>query len=317
MLSTRSTRMTTRPADPAHDAAPVDRRLVAWMGMALSTPWDWEIIRHATDPAKGKLAFVDRRRQRLLLSWAMTPQRPDLDQAVADYKAMDREDNPSVSFKTLRHYDGWRGYWRDRLTRLARYERDRNLWIELTIPWHGPRDAQVEADLVNSFRLLAPPPSDQADEAALAKLESTRWRAFGLDVTAPPGWMLDRAEVRPADVTWTFSDLADARRSVRINRRGMIDVWFDNDLKQHLREFVGYGPELRYESTRWLDYPAWSVTSTIMQKKWKNITGGTRRRTDIAWCDPEAHSVITVTATAPVKANVDPRIFCVEGYSVQ
>ncbi len=293
------------------------RRRVAWMGMALHTPRDWEIIRHATGLDNGRLAWVDRRRQRLVLSWARTTQRPDLAQAIADYKAMDREDHGSLAFTNLRAYPGWKGYWRQGLTRLTRYERDRHLWIELTIPWHGDRDAALEAELVQTFELLAPPPSSDDEQPTRARWQPTLWRAFGLDVTAPAGWMLDVAAVKPADVQWTFSDVADGRRSVEIARMGMIDVWYAGDLRQVIRERVGYGPEMDFRETRWDDTPAWSAESTIVQKRWKNIVGGPRRRVDVAWVDRAAHSVICVTATGPRSAAPEPQSFAVQGYSVQ
>jgi len=316
-LTTETRRSNLPVAQPAPLPVREDRRLVVWMGMALTTPLDWEIIRHSTDVSSGKLAWVDRRQQRLLLSWLSMPRRPDLKQALADYKAMDREDHESVSFTALRDYPGWLGYWRDGLTRLVRYERDRNMWIELAIPWPDGRDEAVEAELAERFELLAPPPPESADKQTVSKLRATRWRAFGLDTIAPGGWMLDKATVQPANIVFSFTDLADPRRAIDIKRIGMIDVWFSGDLRQFIRDQVGYGPEITFSEQHWNEMPAIAGESMYTESGWKHLAGGKRFRTDLAWVDRRAHSVVCLTSTAPPNDPVNPFEFLVEGYSVQ
>lgn len=287
-----------------------DWRQTVWMGFRLETPGEWEILRHAIRREQGRLVFVDRRRQRLQLSWARM-NRPDVSQVMTDYRNRDREENPDVRFEPIHSLNGWTGFHRKGLTRLALYEPARRLMIEMTIEWPGERDASIETGLTETFEALdEPPPIEPPDTEDEIAFEPSRWRAFGLDVTAPAGWSLTRTDIRPADTTLFFDDLNHSSRRAQVRRAGMIDAWFDGSLERFVRRYVGLGPEIEHEPVVLGERTGLLSRSVEKATKFKRLSGRAPVRRDLTWLDRDAAAVIAVTTwSVGEKHRADPLIF--------
>ena len=60
---------------------------IEWLGMRFRVPDEWEIVRHSSKRRTGTLMFVDRRRQRMQLSWTECRGEPDKVQLFNDLRA--------------------------------------------------------------------------------------------------------------------------------------------------------------------------------------------------------------------------------------
>ena len=290
-------------------------RETIWMGMRMLTPADWEILRHGLGREKGRLVFVDRRRQRLQVSWARMD-RPDLSRAMSDYQHLDRQQEEIRHFHAIGDLHDWTGFHRRGLTRLARWDADRRLTIEMAIAWPGQRDAAVESAIAEEFSIGLPPPPRELAKDEKPPAHPSRWRAFGLDATAPAGWTLSGADVRPADTTFRFHDLHDPTRRVHVRRVGMVAAWFDGSLEAFVRKSVGVGPEIRHQATTCGTRPALRSECVEKSTRFQRLARRAPVRRDLTWHEPASHAVLNVTSWSVGEKNaVDPMIFTVQGYS--
>ena len=81
---------------------------IAWLGLTLKVPEDWEIVRHSVAVERGSLIFVDRRRQRLELGWLSVKSEPDLEHWARDLEQEERRTNAEASLRRLDFKGGWR-----------------------------------------------------------------------------------------------------------------------------------------------------------------------------------------------------------------
>lgn len=299
------------------DADDAPWRRCVWMGLSFETPPDWEIIRHSLKRRRGRLVFIDRRRQRLQVSWAECDRRPDLRQALDDYRNLDRQDDADCTFEDLRGAAPWQGYARigpaAALTRLGRYLHKRRLWVEMTVSWPAGRDRQVERRLAEGFELAAePPPEDlSADEAAA--LRPVRWRAFGVDVTAPPGWALVAADVKPADVTLRFRAAWDASLEAAVRRAGMVDAWYRGNSRAYILRQIGRATECRFREATYRGRKACRADSAEPATRFKRLTRRARTRRDLVYLDEPAHALMGITTWSRPGRAVEPDEFELSG----
>ena len=240
---------------------------VEWLGLSLHLPDHWEIVRHATSPRKGSLAFADRTRQRLQVTWTQCVRTPDVGRLLSDHRSRQREQDPAARFEAAALPDPWRGVVHHladghRLLRAAQYHHPTRRLLEAV---YAPPSDKTQADAEAS----AVANRSQETAALLAGLQIIgpadlpRLRAFGLCAAWPEDWRLVRAQVRPADVTLTLAPAppsthtrqtkAPPRRPSRqrdaapppsatgsarvtLRRQGLADRWFDNDLAALLRD---------------------------------------------------------------------------------
>jgi hypothetical protein len=246
---------------------------IAWLDMRLRVPADWEIVRHSVRTAAGRLVFVDRREQRLLLTWADCPTPPDTDRLFADYRARDEV----TAATPLPVTDGWSGYRTATLTRAGRYDPHHRRWIELTITAPGQETALLQ-------------------QFAIATTNHRReWRAFGFAVETPADWSLAAVDIQPAAATCTFRR---QRAEVRVRRLGMTETWFKGDLEKFLQpQVTGTFRTMTHRS-----HPAGLVESREVGHRWQRLLGRLRPRHDLAWHCPVNHAVfqLTTLSAAPV-----------------
>jgi len=271
---------------------------IAWLGMRLAVPTDWEIVRHAVRPEKGRLVLVDRRRQRLQLSWVRTPTAPDLEQAMADYRSRDVEENPDRTFSPLASVGRWRGFRRHEeqavLTRAGQFDPRLRRWMEVVVEWPDGLEAILEEKVLRGSGAAEP------DE------HSAEWRAFGLDVRTPPTWVLQEATVKPADVRLAFRD---GRRDATVRRLGAPDAWYDGDLEEFLHKQV-VGAKVRASAREHNGHAACLGESRLARSRLGEWLGMGRPRLDLVWLCPAAHAVFQVTTRARGPA-VPPEQFVV------
>lgn len=262
---------------------------IEWLGMRMVVPSEWEIVRHSVKTGKGRLVFVDRRQQRLQLSWVTPAGRPNLKQAMVDYRARDLAENPDTRFEDLPRTGRWRGFRRFRadvaLTRAGLFHSGLKRWVEAAIFWPAGPDRKLEKTLLEGFSIR--------DVSG----KPTRLCAFGIDLKTPTGWALESAEVKPAAVKLGFRSGAG---ELTVRRLGMLDTWFDGDLDAFLEKEVGSHNGVQMPAN-YNGHPARSLESRQARNplgRWLNLG---RVRSNLVWLCPVAHALFTVELTRPAR----------------
>jgi hypothetical protein len=281
---------------PASSAAwkPVD-----WLGLHAEVPDDWEIVKHSTKFGRGTLVFVDRRRQRMQLSWAACATPPDAERIFDDFRARDRQEHPGCdvgdSFRLLR----WTGYRRNTggraLTRAGCYDRQYRRWIDVALPWPHGYEANVERAVLESFRTVK---SDGGD---------LMLDAFDLAVTVPAGWRLAGAAVAPTRVTFT---LTRGETAVMVRRIAMPEAWFDGQADQFLRrQAAPIGGSCALTRVAGHEAATFEGRERVVHPRW--LWGKRKERRDLAWECPGDHAVYHVVVTRYPRDSVEPADFAV------
>ena len=271
---------------------------IEWLDMRLAAPADWEIVRHSVRPERGRLALVDRRHQRMLLSWVACTS-PDLDQAFDDYRSRGREEDPEARFEDFTGPGRWRGLRRRGkrgvLTMTGQYDARLGRWIEMVLDWPDGFDAALERAVLQRFAV-----TDPAGPA--------RWRAFQINLESPREWRLSKADVRPADVTFTLVRGGD---TITVRRAGMTEAWFGGDLESLVRLHVGDVPMQTSERTVG-GHAALFAESRERQPRLRSLLVRPQRRRDLAWMCPESHAVFEITTLTRGREPLDPETLRVE-----
>ncbi|MEL7087642.1 MAG: hypothetical protein AAGL98_04250 [Planctomycetota bacterium] len=295
--------------------------VVEWLGLRFELPRPWEIIRHGISPRKGSLAFADRRRQRLQVTWTSCVKRPDVARLLSDHRDRQRAIDTDAVFVTPTLPAGWRGLERrfggsgsgsgDQAAgrvRAARYDdaTDRLIEVVLALDPQDPADALLTEQVLDGLRVTG-----RAEDAR-------RWRAFGIDAELPSGWRLQRTAVRPADVTLMFVPRATKRpaepyrpwpRSVTLRRRAMAGVWFDGDWQALFR---GDEPKAGLTFSPSVDadvrpgHAGATATWNVPGPRYQRLLSRHQIATSRAWRCPADDAVYQLTAVAP--ANDPPTL---------
>jgi hypothetical protein len=294
--------MDSRSLPPAatQSLQPID-----WLGMGFAVPVGWEIVRHAVSVRKGHLAFVDRRHQRLTLYWTGCPSRPDARLLLESSRIADQEQHPNCRFGRMNEVGEWRGHrWSDEqgsVTRAQRFDETLGRWVEMVFSWPERREPELELAVLRSYH---------ADSGVAA---GGRVRAFGLDVRAPAGWALSRADVVPADVALSFAGIAGVA-SVRCTR--MARQWHQGDLDSLARRQFG-AVNASVLPARHAPHEARTAQSAERSFAWRWLLGGRRLRRDLLWLCPIADAVYQVQTQTQRRHDVAPDAFAVRCCSQQ
>lgn len=188
---------------------------VAWLGLAFRAPEDWEIVRHGTRPERGELVFVDRRRERLRLSWTACLKPPDLSRLLEDFR---KAEDGELASEPWRRADGVRGFscatadgW---LARAVRYDASGQRLLELALSAGSAEQANA---LLHALL-----------DTLTVGGERFELAAFGLELVGPGPLVLTKADVRPMAARVELS-LGGAR--VTAQRLGAAESWFSGDLR--------------------------------------------------------------------------------------
>ncbi len=246
-----------------------------WLGLSLRVRRDWQIVRHGLNRQRGRMTFIDRTHQRLLVSWARLKKPLDLDRVFEDYRARDRENDEHCQITPLAGPEPWEGYRRSRtdqtITRAGMIDptREPGLWVEMTFTWPDEIDEALEQVILSSVR-VNPEPADD---------ERYRTRAFRLDARVPGKWELTKVEPKPADVTFTYQR---GRATLMIQRLGMLESWYDGDAHQWIRKTVPR-PIERFDAVRFAGHSATLGDSWEKNRPIGRLLKLVRRRRDVVW----------------------------------
>lgn len=279
---------------------------IDWLGMTLRVPHEWAIVKHAVSPQRGRLALVDRRRQRLMLAWSPCPDSPDWDRMLSDQESLELEAHPGASFErsveqgwqVLRRSDEGSG-----VTRAARYDRARRRVIELVIPVNEPGDAEDELQVLTGFDVA--PVEEGAGEA---------FCAFDLSIWVPSGWRLAKVAVQPGQVE-VVHELG--RASLTVRRLGMAESWLRGDAGSYLRQQLKLLKAQTMAMT-WQGQPAWSIDRREPGPRIKAILGRLRRCTELVWLQPDANALVHATLMRPRRQTLsleDFDIACLDAWN--
>lgn len=265
--------------------------------MRLEFPAGWEIVAHATSTRTGSLTLADRRDQRAQLSWRGIGQgrRPDLDRMIEDYRSRESQRHPDAQYIEPSAASGWRALRRrsqtTTLTRAVRFEPSADRLVELVLSWPTEFDPAIEDMLLGGFSLVEPTSTPR------------RWRAFGLDVTAPEGFGIDSALSRPGQSSLDFS----ARRArVRVTRRGGGGAWYDGRLDVWAYRFSGVRPGVPAMPASHRGHPAVRFRTHESTTRFARLLGRARDREELFWHCPAESALYQVGTLSTRRDTVTP-----------
>jgi hypothetical protein len=291
---------------------PTCAQSIAWLGLRLAVPTDWEVVRHSLSLRKGGLTLVDRRRQRLQLRWTACRKPPLLDRMLDDHRARQLKDEPDALIEPY-HHGPWRGLVRELddqtwLTRAAWYEPNERVLLEAVVS-HGDGELEMRDALIDGIDLAEP------------MREATTWRVFGLAAQTPERFRAYASSVNAGEVSLSFAEYdAPGGEKLRpgratLTRLGMADGWFAGDLGKYLQ---AREPKLRFViNERILDEAftggarATAVTARCIEPgpRIKRLAGRLRTRRDLLWHDASVNAVFHIRTLSFDKAPIEPTAF--------
>ena len=289
-------------------ALPQLAQRVEWLGLGLSVPAGWEIVRHSLSAEVGSLRFVDRRRERLVISWAQCKSPPDLSRLVEE---MRREAEVGAGSEPFR-YGPWRG--------IQHIRADSELGTQ-AVRYHAETGRLLEAHV---FGVDAAAQEQSLARAILGQLRvlgsahtSCRWRAFDLALKTPENFALVGADVAPAEVRFRFEERAAAGTPRAIvataQRLGMAESWFDGDLARLLRARLPRVQWSTLSSLNHLGAEALSAEGRPLEKRLTRLLGSAREGRALVWRAPGENAVYLLTTEGPRGKAPDPSCFQVQG----
>lgn len=205
-------------------------QLWIWRHIAIRLPADWEMLQFSGEFTSGRCAFADRYQFRVEMSWHTVKGEPDYERMVSDYvQKLEQEKKLTGSERAKK--SGWHGFSgmmnRERTSRFGRFLAEPGCLIEVVFLWPDERDTELESEILASIQASPPDPA-----------QGQRWRAFGLDVSAPAAAAFEGATVQPARAEFSFTD-PKSGNAWKFIRLGMLASWFDGDLEKWLIQSLG------------------------------------------------------------------------------
>jgi hypothetical protein len=282
---------------------------IEWLGLRFLVPEQWQIVRHGLVPEAGSLVLVDRRHQRLNLSWTQCQRRPDLTRLVEDYLGKEADIEPATEIERFTCGRRWRGIRQRKpggevISRGVLYHEQTSRLVELLVilPPGAKEDQQLVDQILTSFRVTA------------AAEECRRWNAFDIALTTPPDFRLSSSSVKPADTTLRFVQVDGAkgkptRTEATIRRLGMARCWYDGSLE---RVVQAHFPEQRFSESQKLSHPgseAYFARGTEPGPPVKRMLRRLRERRVLCWHVPEQNAVYELVTLSPPQRPVLPTDF--------
>ncbi len=197
-------------------------RQTCWRGLRLLHPVDWEPAALSGPKEPAKCILVDRRVERLEMTWKIIPRPPDL-QRMYERRGRSERDVPTASLSGV---PGWSGLVRKAQAKTTvvagRYFRDSHCLVQVVLFWQDRRDHDLERSVLTSIRPLS------EDGARI-------WQAAGLKVQVPEPFELASASTRVGCVAWEFASKGRGEPGLSVARLAMPEHW----LKGPLREWLG------------------------------------------------------------------------------
>jgi hypothetical protein len=270
------------------------------MGLSFVVPEQWQLVRHGLSPDDGRLVFVDRRRQRLTVSWAKCAERPDLGRLIDDYE---RQRLKQESEGRFRIRGSWRGLvqrdeFGERVCRAVTYESGLLVEVQLLLEADAENPRQALSHFVRDFAF-------ESSEGA------RRWTAFDVDLVVPPRHRLESTDVKPADVRLSFEQHDEEGRhtglEVTVRRLGMARSWFDGDLEALVRShWPKWSLNVHAESGASGEVRGDGLGPGPVFRRWLKLVPRIQFR---AWSVPEENAIYELAVVGPQRGtdvNVEP-----------
>ncbi|MBD3422530.1 MAG: hypothetical protein GF398_20635 [Chitinivibrionales bacterium] len=207
----------------------MEYKATQWLGLYFHTPLEWEIVRHGSKQDLGRLVFIDRRNQRMQLTWTACSGKPDVTRIFEDYRSKDREQYPECELSKAFRVAKWYGYHRTvdskMVTRAAYFDKLYNRWLDVVLVWPDGYNQQTADLFFKSFKTVG------------SRNGVMTWQAFETHFTVPAQWRLTSTEIIPARCTFTFEQDKD---QLVVCRHAMAKAWFDGDLEKYVRSRSSY-----------------------------------------------------------------------------
>lgn len=267
---------------------------IAWNGIHLQLPDDWEMLQFSKSPNQGRIVFGDRYQLRFELDWSALDVPPDLSRLADDYKAKLIQDGIQEARTVSRQ--PWQGVTglqdNARITRYCAYFNDRTYLLEAIFLWpqndNSRHNLQFEAKILDTIHVV-PLQDDHLQE----------WNAYSIRCLAPDEHMLTTCQVEPANVKFKFA-AADELEQETVSRTGMLKVWLTSSLKDYLRTLVPKDYTLLSLSHATQDgHDIWTCEATVTRAILKDWWRGRRHFSAAAWICPDDHRLYVVTKMAP------------------
>ncbi len=285
---------------------------IEWLGLRLLVPEDWQIVRHGAAPEAGSLVLVDRRHQRLTVSWTQCKSRPDLTRLVEDYLGKEADTPTPSDIERFTCGRRWRGLRQSKpsgevVSRGVLYHAETSRLIELlvTLPPGQKEDQRLVDQILESFRVTA------------AAEDCRRWNAFDIALRTPPRFRLTSSNVKPADVTLHFVRMNAAkgkptRTEASIRRLGMARSWYDGSLETVVKSHF---PDQRFSETTQLSHrggEAFCARGIEPGPPVNRMLRRLRERRVLCWHAPDQNAVYELVTLSPRQQPVLPSDFEVE-----
>lgn len=276
---------------------------IAFMGIHMQLPRDWQPIRHSLNPARGSLVFVDRRRQCMELGWKRLEKQPDIEHMLGDYEQQIQSEHADACFDALSIDDQrWQA-----VVRLDG-ESDQVLLIR-AVSFDAATSTLLEATLVGD-RL--PSPAEHAmsfAEHLLAQIRvvedgqfARRWRIFDLDVEMPQDWRLTSITAEVAHVAFGLTRYRTSSTKTRptrdqciVRRYGMASVLYRGDLQRFIK-LCHKGMIMQHERVhRHRGHEAATTRGIEPGKRMKRYLGQLRQQRDLVFRVPNENAMYHVT----------------------
>lgn len=258
-------------------AGNADWARTCWRGVELWHPRTWELTSAAAGAEPCRLAFGDRRRERMTVQWRKLAYAPDLTRAL-DRR---RKDGDKVADLTGLP-NGWRGTTvpveDGVITHAGCFFAEFGLLVEFLIVWPGQRDAAQECKLLESVR----PVTTGADE--------TWWEAMGLRAVITKEYALEGFGARVGLVEWRFRERGGGE--LLLQRLALPNYWLRETLGAWLRGKIMIEADVTgVKDTIWNGHAAVEVTSRSRTSRLKRMLGLRKQCVDVAWCCPQENRV--------------------------
>ncbi len=255
---------------------PTATRLWIWRSLRLELPADWEMLQFTRRPERGRCAFADRYGFRLEFTWRNVPGPPDFERMMNDYAAQLRARKmPDVRRASAAKWPGLRGVEDGvETSRFGYYFDAESCIVEAVFLWRTEREPALERAVLKS---IAGEPAGPDD--------ARRWRAFGMDLFAPPGAGLEETRILPGEADLVFAD-PQGRSRLRARRIGLVDRWLTGDLGAWLRQARRRGRAQRERV--WTDrgHTVFHIEGQGPDPGWRRLARGPTWWTSDAWRCP-------------------------------
>ncbi|MBD3344474.1 MAG: hypothetical protein GF401_05375 [Chitinivibrionales bacterium] len=266
---------------------------IEWLGMSIEVPEDWEITRHSVNRGRGKLIFIDRRHQRLQFAWTRCARRPAEKRIFDDFRARDKEEDPTCVISDIYHRGPWRLYRRKQgeasITRAGSYETRSKRWLDLVFSWPEGCDERVEEMVLKGC-------CSQKSDAPV-----TRWCAFGIDMKTPSDWQIHSTEALPGATTFVFGGNGS---SITVRRRAMAPFRHKGTIGDYLVKETGRKKDaLVYQQDNGHEICQVQTRESVFKPRW--LRGKRKVTSDYAWICDRKETIFHVTLDSYDKKPVE------------